>query len=107
MGAATVLSWRALHAAGMGAAAAAGLLAVVLTTSYPVWFLLYTANLELVLWALTMAALWAWCRGKPGLAATLFGLAIACKTYPVVYLLLFLRRRQCGSPWSRWAWRQR
>jgi hypothetical protein len=97
VGTALTLLGKRMVAAGIAKRAVVTFLAIVLITSYPLGFLLHTANLELVLWAVAMAGVWAFSRGKEGLAATLFGLAASMKFYPIVFLALFLQKKS----WSR------
>jgi hypothetical protein len=66
--------------------------AVLLVTSFPLAFTLYTANIELYLWLLTLCGLWAYASGREGLAAVCFALAGSAKPYPLLFFLLFLRR---------------
>jgi hypothetical protein len=78
---------------GLAASSTFALLATVFLTSYPFWFLLHTANLELFVWACTLTGVWAFSREKPTTAAIFFGLAAAMKLYPLLYLALWLHRR--------------
>lgn len=73
---------------------ATSLLAPLLLLSFPWIFLLQRANIELVLWLLIALGLLAYTRGWPYVAAVLFGLAAACKLYPIFLTGLFLRRKQ-------------
>jgi hypothetical protein len=97
VGTALTLLGKRMFATGVAKSAVITFLAIVLVTSYPLGFLLHTANLELILWAFTMAGVWAFARGKEGLAATLFGIAASMKLYPIVFLALFLQKKA----WSR------
>jgi hypothetical protein len=94
---ALTLLGRHMVASGISKNAVITFLAAVLITSYPLGFLLHAANLELILWAFVMAGVWAFCRGKEGLAATLFGLAASMKLYPIIFLALFIQKKS----WSR------
>lgn len=62
--------------------------------SYPLWFEMDRANIEMFLWATVALGVWAFVRGKESTAAVCFGLAASAKLYPVVYLGLFLARRR-------------
>jgi hypothetical protein len=73
---------------------ATNLLLPLLLLSFPWIFLLQRANIELVLWMLVALGLLAYTRGWPYAAAILFGLAAACKLYPIFLVGLFLRRKQ-------------
>ena len=95
-GTALLLLGKCLRANGVRTASASGFLIAVLLTSYPFWFVVHTANLELVVSGFTMTGVWAFSRGRQGMAASLFGVAAAMKIYPVLYLLLFLKRGTWG-----------
>jgi hypothetical protein len=65
-----------------------------LTTSYPLWFELKQANMEICSWVLLALGLWTFMRGRGYAAAVCFGIAAAMKLTPFLYLGLFLARRQ-------------
>jgi hypothetical protein len=52
------------------------------------------ANLEFVIWAFMSCGLWAYLHGRGYTAAACFGIAASMKIYPLVFLGLFLSRRQ-------------
>jgi len=81
-----------LRAAGLAWPAIVALLGTLLLTSYPLLFELSTGNIEIVLWGITMAAVWAYSDDRHNTATTLLGVAISLKFYPAVLLLLYLRR---------------
>jgi hypothetical protein len=62
--------------------------------SYPVFFELDRGNVELYIWGLSGLGILAVFRNRPWLAATLLGLAGACKGYPYLYLGLLLALKQ-------------
>ena len=70
------------------------LLGFALTTSYPLWFEIKQANLEICSWVLLALGLWAFMRGRGYTAAACFGIAGALKITPFLYLGLFLAKRQ-------------
>jgi hypothetical protein len=65
---------------------------ILLLTSFPLAFTLYTANIELYLWLLTLCGLWAYTSDREGLAVVCFALAGSAKPYPLLFFLLYLRR---------------
>ncbi len=67
---------------------------IVILCSYPVWFALKQANMEIVIWAIVATGLELFLRGKGYSAAACFGVAAAMKVFPFVYLGLFLSRKQ-------------
>ena len=81
---------RGLFRSGLSLPATRGLLAVLLLTSYPFWFLIHTANMELVVWLFTLIGVSTFYKRRFGWAAACFGIAAAIKIYPLAYLLLFL-----------------
>jgi Glycosyltransferase family 87 len=72
----------------------ATLIGFSLVSSYPVWFLLDRANIEGVLWLVTLSGTVALLHRRPILAASFFAIAASMKVYPGILLLLFLVRRQ-------------
>jgi len=83
-----------LHRSGLRREEAALFTGFALVTSYPAWFVMKQANLEICPWVLLMIGMWCYYRGKGYSAAVCFGLAGALKITPFVYLGLFLARRQ-------------
>jgi hypothetical protein len=63
-------------------------------TSFPIARLVPQGNIELFLWIFAAAGVWAYLRGYDDAAAILWGLAAATKLYPVIFLVLFLPRRE-------------
>lgn len=66
--------------------------ASLLVTSWPFVFLIERANLEFVVVLLTFAGAASYWRGKPVAAGVFWALAGSMKIYPIVMLLLFVRR---------------
>lgn len=91
---ATFLFWRSLLLCGLDKRAAITLLSIALLSSYPLWYELKQANMEIVVWLLVTTGIWCFLSGRGGLAATCIGVAGAMKIFPFVYLGLFLARRQ-------------
>lgn len=61
-------------------------------TSYPWLKLLDRSNLELFVYLFIASGVWAYLKGHRTLAATLWGCAGAMKIYPLLLLVLFLRK---------------
>lgn len=99
-GAGVILAF-AMHRRGAGLPNAAGFVGASFLLSYPFWFLLDRANIEMVNWlALALGVSCYWKRLWFG-AATFFGLAAALKLFPVVYIALLLSaRRYAAAAWS-------
>lgn len=85
---------RTLVREGLGVKAAIVFVAVSLVFSYPLFFEFNRANMEIFVWGLAGLGVMAFVRNRPWLAATLIGLAAACKGFPFIYLGLLLARRQ-------------
>ena len=62
--------------------------------SYPAWFEIQRGNVEMFIWAITAAGVWAFYRGKGYSAAACFGAVGAMKLYPAVFFGLLFARRQ-------------
>jgi len=97
--AASILFTRELIRRGLNRSHAIALMAMVVVTSFPLWFELKQANVEIVVWLLLTLGLYCFFRdpdltGFSGYAAAAcFGIAAAMKVYPLLYLALFLPRR--------------
>ena len=86
---------RALMRAGINGVTATVFPLTMATISFPIARLVVEGNVELALWILTAAGVWAYLkdsRGGDDAAAVLWGLAAAMKLYPAVMLILFLPR---------------
>ena len=70
------------------------LLGITLCSSYPLLFDFWQGNVEFVIAGVVSAGIWAYLTKRNYIAATCFGLAGACKIFPLIYLGLFLSRRQ-------------
>ena len=79
---------------GIRRSSAIGFTVACLLTSYPFFFELNRANVEIFVWALSLAGIIAILRDKLWWAATLIGMAGACKLYPFVYAGLLVTRRK-------------
>jgi hypothetical protein len=85
---------RAMIHRGYGMAQTAVLIGLSMLLSYPFWFLVDRANIEMVDWlfvALGVASYW---NKRWYLAATFFGFAISFKIFPFVFLGLLLSSRK-------------
>lgn len=89
-----VLVGRGLVRRGLPVRIVAPLLITVAACSYPFWFEFEQANIEFTMWVLIVAGLWAFLRNRGYTAAVCFGIAGATKIFPLVFLGLFLARRQ-------------
>ncbi len=85
---------RSLARRGVPLVSAALLTLAVLLCSYPVWFEIKQANLEIAVWVLIAAGLASFLSNRGYLAAVCFCLAGSMKLYPVIFLGLLLQRRQ-------------
>lgn len=70
------------------------LLAGTVFLSYPLVYLVKQANVEAVVWAVLSLGLMLFFSGRRYGAATCFGIVGAMKLYPLIFLGLFLSRRQ-------------
>ena len=91
---------RALIRRGYSLRASLLLTGTALLCSYPLWFELEQANMEVVIFLLVAAGVAAFLSRRGYTAATLFGIAAAAKIFPLIYLGLFLARRD----FRRMAW---
>jgi hypothetical protein len=89
---ALLLFARSLHRSHIGWQSCSAFAAILLLTSFPLAFTLYTGNIELYLWLLVLCGIWAYCSGREGWAVVCFALAGSAKPYPLLFFLLFLRR---------------
>ena len=79
---------------GLGRPASVFLVTFALLTSYPLWFEIRQANMEICSWLFMAVGLWAFMRERGYSAAACFGIAGALKITPFLYLGLFLAKRQ-------------
>jgi hypothetical protein len=89
-----LLFGRALQRRGMPHVLAYLVPPSVLLLSFPVWFELKQANMEIMLWILITAGVALFLAGRGYPAAVCFGIAASMKIYPLAYLGLLLIRRQ-------------
>ncbi len=68
-------------------------IALVTVASVPLYRNLLYGQFYILLLALLVGACWAHQREKPWLAGALVGIAAACKIFPLLFLLYFLRKR--------------
>jgi hypothetical protein len=92
---------RSLVHRGLTNLAAAGFTLGTVILSYPFYFEFNRANIEFYIWLITALGVLAFLRNRPWLAATLLGIAGACKFYPFIYVALLIARRQYKqAAWS-------
>lgn len=91
-GAAAWLFYGKIRRIGLRRFPAAALVLCTLLFSYPLQFLVEDGNIEILVCFLTAGGLWAFLKGREGLAASLWGLAGAMKLYPILLLAVFLTR---------------
>jgi hypothetical protein len=68
--------------------------AAAVALAFPFWFCFQRGNIEIVVWVVLALGLWAFTREHDYAAAFCFGLAASLKLAPIIYLGLFLSRRQ-------------
>ncbi len=91
---AAVLFARALRRHGIAPASAYLFAGSVLLAAFPFTFALDRGNIEVCIWMLLAAGVWAYTRNRWTVAATLFGFAASMKFYPAVFLGLLLAKRR-------------
>ncbi|SFR96737.1 Protein of unknown function [Granulicella pectinivorans] len=91
---AAVLFGRALIARGLSRKATIMLLSAAYVTSYPLWFEIKQANMEICVWLVVSLGVWAFFEDLSYIAAICFGIAGGMKIFPFVFLGLLLARRQ-------------
>ena len=69
------------------------LLAVYLF-SFPFWFVIHQANMEFAVWVLMMTGIWAAYTRRTWVAMVCFGIAGSMKIFPLVFLGIFIARKQ-------------
>jgi hypothetical protein len=62
--------------------------------SYPFWFELFRANVEIGVFLLLAVGVWTFLRGHLYWAAILFGIAASMKIFPFIFLTLFIPMRR-------------
>lgn len=85
---------RWLRGRGVARAAAWILPLTMVLMAFPFEAMLWCGNLELFLWMFTATGVWAFCHGRPRIAAVMWGFAAAMKLFPLVLLVLLWPRRQ-------------
>ena len=84
---------RTLVRHGLGGASAAIFCVLLVLLSWPLFFAIQRGNIEGLTWMLVAGAVWFYARGKSTVSALLIGVAGSVKFYPILFALLFLRRR--------------
>lgn len=69
-------------------------LATLVLLSYPMAFLFDRANMEINVWIFLILGVWAYSKERKWGAATCFGIAASLKLFPIIYLGLFLAKKQ-------------
>jgi hypothetical protein len=93
MGAGLVLGRAMIHY-GMGMAQTVVLIGSSMLLSYPFWFLIDRANIEMVNWLIVALGVACYWNKRWYLAAAFFGVAISFKIFPFVFLGLLLSARK-------------
>jgi len=92
--AAAAVLCRALLQRGVPMHKSVSFIAASLFLSYPLWFDIKQANIEIGIWVLVVLGVRAFCKGRGYSAAACFGIAGSMKIFPFVYLgLLFTKRK--------------
>ena len=68
--------------------------AITLVCSFAVWFEFLQGNIEWVVWVILSLGVWAFCTFRFRTAAVLIGVAGSMKIFPIIYLGLFLSKKQ-------------
>jgi hypothetical protein len=82
VGAMSMLVGRAMHRRGASPLVVTLFLGSVLLLSYPLWFEYQLGNMEICVFILVAAGVWAFLRGRGYTSAACFGLAAALKIFP-------------------------
>lgn len=90
----SVLAGRAFRRHGLRWSSILLLLAATACLSYPLFYMMRQANIEVVVWVLLSTGLACFFSGRRYGAAVCFGVAGAMKLYPLIFLGLLLSRRQ-------------
>ena len=86
--------YRALVIRGLSRRAAAFYCGGVYVLSFPLWFELHQANIEVAVWIVVSVGIWAHWTSRSWLASIFLGTAAAMKLFPFVLLGLLVARRQ-------------
>jgi hypothetical protein len=92
--AAVAIFYVKLRKAGLNTAPALKFVVLAMVFAYPFWFEYDLGNMEIVIWILMVAAMWAYFTDRMYLAAALMGIAGSVKFYPLVFLVLLWERKQ-------------
>jgi hypothetical protein len=93
LGAAYILA-RSLALRGISKLQIALFLQVAFLSSYAFFFEFEQANIEIVIWVMVAVGVWTFLRGRGYSSATCFGIAGSMKIFPLVFVGLFVARRQ-------------
>jgi len=89
-----LLAWRACRPSRAVRLYAAAAIVTTTVLGYPMWFTADRGNPECVVWALSAAGLCLFLRRRVLASAVLIGIAASIKIFPILFLLLLLRRRK-------------
>lgn len=89
-----LVAWRACLPSRTVRPYAAAAIAITAVLGYPLWFTAVRGNPECVVWALSAAGICLFLRRRVLGAALLIGIAASIKPFPILFLLLLLRRRK-------------
>lgn len=115
VGASCIAFVQAMRRRGVATSTAIAFGVTALATSYPLWWLAESANLELFVALFVGLGVIAYLRGSLWWAAALFGIATAVKLFPIIYFALFFSRKEYRKMifgcvvaavvllWSHWA----
>ncbi len=92
--AATIILYLAMRRRGILAKQAALFCIVTVVLAYPLHYELQRGNVEVLMWVVLIAAVWAYRTDRLWLAGIFLGIAIACKWYPVLLLGFCLRQKK-------------
>ncbi len=92
---------KTMRSAGLAGKALVFFIVTTVMLSYPLAFLYLRLNIEILIFAFTTLGVFCWWRESTYWAAFWFGLAGACKIYPLIFLgLLFAQKRYREVGWG-------
>ena len=96
LGCAAWITWlaRGLAAKGLAMRESVAFAFIILLTSWPVWYLIDTTNIEGLMAILLALGVLAVLRGNSWLGAVLIGIAASMKLFPIILLVLLLSKRR-------------
>jgi Glycosyltransferase family 87 len=85
---------KALIRRGLAPQSASNFVLVTYLCSFPFWVEMHQGNMEFFVWIIVAGGIWAFWNARSWTSATLFGVAIAMKIFPAVFIGLFVARKQ-------------